>query len=83
MMKRHYQMGTPSGPEARPMGPITAKITKWPVNSEGETMELLTSQELCTNLKISRATLQRYILAGMPHLGDSRLRRFSCDDVLH
>jgi predicted site-specific integrase-resolvase len=32
-------------------------------------MELLTSRELCARLKISRATLHRYVLAGMPHLG--------------
>jgi excisionase family DNA binding protein len=46
-------------------------------------MELLTPQELCTTLKISRTTLHRYILAGLPHLGRGRLRRFSSDDVLH
>jgi excisionase family DNA binding protein len=46
-------------------------------------MELLTSRELCTSLRISRTTLHRYILAGMPHLGRGRLRRFSSDEVLH
>jgi hypothetical protein len=45
-------------------------------------MELLTSRELCASLKISRTTLHRYILAGMPHLGRGRLRRFSCNKVL-
>jgi excisionase family DNA binding protein len=46
-------------------------------------MELLTSQELCASLRISRTTLYRYVLAGMPHLGHGRLRRFSSDEVLH
>jgi hypothetical protein len=46
-------------------------------------MELLRSRELCTILKISRTTLHRYILAGMPHLGRGRLRRFSFDEVLY
>ena len=46
-------------------------------------MDLLTSRELCADLKISRTTLHRYILAGMPHLGHGRLRRFSSDEVLH
>lgn len=46
-------------------------------------MEFLTSQELCASLRISRATLYRYILAGMPHLGHGRLRRFSSDDVMN
>jgi excisionase family DNA binding protein len=46
-------------------------------------MELLTSRELCTTLRISRTTLHRYILAGMPHLGHGRLRRFFSDDVLN
>jgi excisionase family DNA binding protein len=46
-------------------------------------MELLTDQELCATLKISRTTLYRYTLAGMPHLGRGRLRRFSSRDVLH
>jgi excisionase family DNA binding protein len=46
-------------------------------------MELLTSRELCTSLKISRTTLHRYILAGMPHLGRGRLRRFSSEDVVN
>jgi excisionase family DNA binding protein len=46
-------------------------------------MELLTSQELCSSLKISRTTLHRYVLAGMPHLGHGRLRRFSSDEVLN
>ena len=45
-------------------------------------MELLTSRELCASLKISRTTLYRYILAGMPHMGHGRLRRFSYEDVL-
>jgi excisionase family DNA binding protein len=45
-------------------------------------MELLTPQELCAALKISRTTLYRYTLAGMPHLGRGRLRRFSSDEVL-
>jgi predicted DNA-binding transcriptional regulator AlpA len=39
-------------------------------------MELLTAQELWATLKISRTTLYRYTLAGMPHLGHGRLRRF-------
>jgi hypothetical protein len=46
-------------------------------------MKLLTSRELCANFKISRTTLHRYILAGMPHVGHGRLRRFSCDEVLY
>jgi hypothetical protein len=46
-------------------------------------MELLTSRGLCASLRISRTTLHRYILAGMPHLGHGRLRRFSSDEVLH
>jgi excisionase family DNA binding protein len=45
-------------------------------------MELLTSRELCANLTISRTTLHRYLMAGMPHLGHGRLRRFSSDEVL-
>jgi excisionase family DNA binding protein len=46
-------------------------------------MELLTAQELCATLKISRTTLYRYTLAGMPHLGRGRLRRFFSDEVLN
>jgi excisionase family DNA binding protein len=46
-------------------------------------MELLTPRELCASLKISRTTLHRYILAGMPHLGHGRLRRFSPDKILN
>jgi hypothetical protein len=46
-------------------------------------MELLTSRELCASLRISRTTLHRYVLAGMPHLGHGRLRRFSSPEVLN
>ena len=46
-------------------------------------MEFLTPHELCATLKISRTSLYRYTLAGMPYVGHGRLRRFCTLEVFN
>ena len=45
-------------------------------------MTLLTGNEVCDTLRISRSTLHRLRKAGLPSIGHGRLTRFDQDEVL-
>ena len=45
-------------------------------------MTILTSNELCDTLRISRSTLHRLKKSGLPSIGTGRLKRFDLDTTL-